>query len=329
MSIVLITGSNGLVGSESSFFFLKKGYKVIGIDNLTSGKKINIIHNFKNRNFKFFKKDLKDIDKLENIKKIDYVIHLAGNGELIPSIEKPLDYFNNNAYNTAKLIDFVRRKKFKIKKFIYAASSSCYGISNFKTNEKMKIRIEHPYAFSKFIGEQVCLHWGKIYKIPTISIRIFNAYGTRSRTTNVYGAVIGVFLKQKIEKKPLTIVGKGNQKRDFLFISDVCNAFYKAAVSNFKNEIFNLGNGKPRKINDLAKLIHNKFINIPWRPGEPKITYADISKIKNKLKWKPKISLEHGINLVLQDLNYWKEAPLWTKSKIKRATKNWMQLLKN
>tara|TARA_B100000686_G_scaffold351625_1_gene450927 strand:- start:2665 stop:3657 length:993 start_codon:yes stop_codon:yes gene_type:complete len=327
--IFLITGCAGFIGSHMVDYILKKGHKVIGIDNLTSGKKINIIHNLKNKNFRFYKLDLKNIERLKRLKKIDYVIHLAGYGELIPSIERPLDYFYNNAYNTAKLTDYIRKKKFKLKKFIYAASSSCYGISNYKTSESTKIKIEHPYAFTKFVGEQVCLHWGKVYKIPTISIRIFNAYGPRSRTTNVYGAVIGVFLKQRIAKKPLTIIGKGDQKRDFLFISDLCDAFYKAAMSNFKNEIFNLGNGLPRKINDLAKLIYEDYINIPWRPGEPKITHADISKIKNKLNWKPKISLETGIARVLKDLSYWKKAPLWTEKKIEKATKNWMQLLKN
>lgn len=325
----LITGCAGFIGSHMTDYILKKGHKVIGIDNLTSGKKKNISHNLQNKNFKFFKLNLSEIKKITKVKKIDYVLHFAGHGELIPSIERPLEYFNNNSFNTAKLIDFIRSKKIRLKKFIYAASSSCYGISNFKTHERAKVKIEHPYAFSKFIGEQIVFHWGKIYKIPVISIRIFNAYGPRSRTTNVYGAVIGVFLKQKISSKPLTIVGDGKQKRDFLFISDLCDAFYKAALSNHDQEVFNLGNGKPRSINDLAKLIHNNYTNIPWRPGEPKVTHADIKKIKKMLNWKPKTSLEAGIKHILKDLSYWKKAPLWTVKKIKKATKNWIEFLQN
>ena len=176
-----------------------------------------------------------------------------------------------------------------------------------KTSEKQKINIQHPYAFSKYVGEQAVLHWGKVYKMPVISIRIFNAYGPRSRTTNVYGAVIGVFIKQLISKKPLTIVGDGNQKRDFLYISDLCEAFYKASISNYKNEIFNLGSGNPKKINYLAKLIYNKKVFLPWRPGEPKKTDANIDKISKKLNWRPKISLKEGIKIILKNIDWWKK----------------------
>ena len=133
------------------------------------------------------------------------------------------------------------------------------------------------------------MHWAKIYKIPSVSIRIFNAYGTRSRTNNVYGAVIGVFLRQKISNYPLTIVGDGTQKRDFLYVTDVCDAFYKAALNKSGFEIFNLGFGKSKSVNYLASLINNKKINIPWRPGEPKKTEANIKKIYKILKCKQTI----------------------------------------
>ena len=268
----------------------------------------------------------------KNIKIGDDFISMGGaklyadNGELIPSIEYPYNYFKNNALNSTLLIDLIRRK-YKVKKFIYAASSSCYGLSDIKTSENVKINIQHPYAFSKYVGEQAVLHWGKIYKIPTISIRIFNAYGPRSRTTNVYGAVIGVFIKQLITKKPLTIVGDGSQKRDFLYITDLCDAFYKAAISKSKNEIFNLGSGKPQSVMSLAKMIFNKYTYLPWRPGEPKKTHANINKIQIQLKWFPKVSLKRGIKNVLKNIDWWNDAPLWTPSKIKKATKNWHKYL--
>ena len=328
MKISLVTGCAGFIGSHMVDYLLNKGHFVYGIDNLTSGKRININHNLKKKKFKFFNRDLKYFKNISNnIKKIDYIFHFAGNGELIPSIEKPFIYFKNNAMNSALLIETVREKKYKIKKFIYAASSTCYGLSDIKTSENAKINIQHPYAFSKYVGEQAILHWGKVYKIPTISIRIFNAYGPRSRTTNVYGAVIGVFIKQLISNKPLTIVGDGTQKRDFLYISDLCRAFYMAAISKYKNEVFNLGSGKPKSIMVLAKLIFNKKIFLPWRPGEPKKTDANIIKIKKYLKWSPKISLKVGIKNVLRNIEWWKNAPLWTPSKIKKATKNWNKYL--
>ena len=326
--ISLVTGCAGFIGSHMCDLLLQKKHKVIGIDNFISGKKKNLRYAFKNSNFTFFKGDLKNINIiLKKVRKLDYVFHFAGHCELIPSIENPFEYFQNNALNTARLIDCIKNN-FHLKKFIYAASSSCYGIQNNKTNENEKIKIEHPYAFSKFTGEQICMHWSKIYKIPTISIRIFNAYGPRSRTNNVYGAVIGVFLKQKLSDYPLTIVGTGKQKRDFLYISDLCDAFYKAAISKYKNQIFNLGRGKAESVNYLSSLISNKKKFISWRPGEPFKTEADIKKIKRYLKWKPKVNLKTGINKVLENLNYWKNAPLWTKSKINKATKKWMKYLK-
>ncbi len=325
--IALVTGCAGFIGSHMCDYLLKKNFTVYGIDNLSSGKFKNIKH-IKSKNFKFSKLDIKNSKFFLKRKKIDYIFHFAGNGELIPSIDNPIKYLKNNTINTAYLLDQVIKNKIRLKKFVYAASSTCYGINNSKTNEKAKISIEHPYALSKYLGELCVMHWAKIYNIPSVSIRIFNAYGTRSRTSNVYGAVIGVFLRQKISNYPLTIVGDGTQKRDFLYVTDVCDAFYKAAINKSNIEIFNLGFGKSKSVNYLASLINDKKINIPWRPGEPKKTEADINKISNILKWKPTIDLKEGINLVLKNINYWKKAPLWTRKSIKNATQNWQKYLK-
>ncbi len=328
--ISLVTGGAGFIGSHMCDFLLEKNHVVYGIDNLVSGKIKNLKQAFKNKNFRFLRGDIKNIEIIFSkykIKKIDYVFHFAGHGELIPSIENPVDYFENNGFKTAILLDFLK-KNFKIKKFLYAASSTCYGKNNKLTSEDQKISIEHPYGFSKYIGELTCLHWAKVFRIPIISIRIFNAYGPRSRTNNVYGAVIGVFLKQKLSNHPLTIVGNGKQKRDFLFVSDVCSAFYKAAVSKYKYEIFNLGKGKSETINYLSSLISDKKKSIPWRPGEPFKTEADIRKIKKFLKWKPKVSLELGITKLIKNISYWRNAPLWTGKKIAKATKQWNKYLK-
>ena len=324
----LVTGCAGFIGSHITEKLLKSKNIVIGLDNLSSGNKKNMQIFLKEKNFIFYKGDLKNIKSILNrINKLDYIFHFAGNGEIIPSIENPISYFENNSFNTAKLIDFIKEKKFNIKKFVYAASSTCYGKINRKTNEKAKINIEHPYAFSKYVGEQICLHWGKIYKIPVISIRIFNAYGPRSRTSGAYGAVIGVFLKQKLSGYPLTIVGKGNQKRDFLYISDLVDAFIKVSKSRYKNEIFNLGYGNAKKVKYLADLISSNQTKIPWRAGEPMITEANIEKIKKAVSWNPKIHFKKGINIVLTNIDYWKNAPLWTKKKIKKTMKNWNKFI--
>lgn len=327
-NVALVTGCAGFIGSHMCDYLLKKKFSVYGLDNLSSGKLKNLKH-IKNKNFKFYKLDIKNSKKFfKHKKKIDYIFHFAGNGELIPSIDNPIKYLNNNTINTAILLDEIVKNKIELKKFVYAASSTCYGKNNSKTNENSKISIEHPYALSKYLGEFCLKHWSKIYNIPSVSIRIFNAYGPRSRTNNVYGAVIGVFLKQKLSNYPLTIVGDGNQKRDFLYIDDVCEAFYKSLKIKSKFEIFNLGFGKSKKINFLAKLISNQKTFIPWRPGEPKNTEANINKIKKELNWKPTVDLKNGINTILQDINYWKNAPLWTKKKIKKVTTNWQKYLK-
>ena len=187
----------------------------------------------------------------------------------------------------------------------------------------------YPYALSKYFGENICFHWNKVYRLPVNSIRIFNAYGTRSRTTGVYGAVFGVFLRQLIANKPLTVVGDGNQKRDFLYVTDVVEAFFKASTTKLNNKIWNLGSGKPQSVNKLIKILNPiGRINIPKRPGEPRKTHANISKIKKDLNWKPKVSFEDGVSKILDNIDYWKNAPLWNKNKIKKTTKLWFKYLK-
>ena len=228
---------------------------------------------------------------------------------------------------TLKVLEACRYSK--ISKFIYAASSSCYGIAkNTPTNEKTKISPKYPYAFSKFIGEATIKHWSTVYGINYVSLRLFNVYGTRSRTHGAYGAALGVFLKQKLSGKPFTIVGDGNQKRDFINVKDISEVFYKSFITKKKNKIYNVGSGKTLSVNKLVSLIGGKRLFIPKRPGEPDITHANISLIKNDLNWEPKVSIEDGIRDVLKNINYWKKSTLWTKNKIKKATKDWFKYLK-
>jgi UDP-glucose 4-epimerase len=177
------------------------------------------------------------------------------------------------------------------------------------------------------IGEQLVMHWNHVYDIPSISTRFFNVYGTRSRTSGTYGAVMGVFMAQKLANKPLTVVGDGEQKRDFTYVSDICKGIYQAMVSDIENEIMNLGSGKPESVNTLAELIGGNTVNIPKRPGEPDITHADISKAKKLIGYEPCISFKEGVDIMLKELSYWKNAPVWTPESIKKATQTWFDRL--
>jgi UDP-glucose 4-epimerase len=252
---------------------------------------------------------------------------LAALADLVPSINNPTKYFHSNVVGTLNVLKL--SKDYKIKKIVYTASSSCYGIpKNYPTNEKENIDMRHPYALTKRMGEELILHWSKVYKVKSISLRLFNVYGTRSRTSSNYGAMFGVFLSQKIKQKPYTVVEDGNQLRDFLYVSDVVDAIVRAAKSKIYGETFNVGSGSPVSVLDIVNLLKGKYVFIPKRPGEPDITHADIKKIKKYLQWKPKISIKKGINILLQNIDYWKSAPLWTPKNIKVATKDWFKYLK-
>jgi UDP-glucose 4-epimerase len=164
--------------------------------------------------------------------------------------------------------------------------------------------------------------------LPVTSLRFFNVYGPRSRTSGTYGAVFGVFLAQKLNNKPFTIVGDGKQTRDFTFVSDIANACY-TAVQHEKamGQIFNVGSGNTYSVNLLTQLLGGEVIYIPKRPGEPDTTFADISKIKSVLGWSPKVSFEEGVNIMLENIEYWREAPLWDPVSIEGATRDWFKYL--
>lgn len=327
IKIALVTGGAGFIGSHLVDLLLNKGFEVRVIDNLSGGRKKNFSHNLRNKRFKFKNIDINKIKKNEKFfKNVNFVYHLAGLGDIVPSIEKPKNYLMTNVQGTVNVLE--ASKYYKVKKFVYAASSSCYGVNNSRTNEKEKISPEYPYALSKNLGEQVAFHWHKVYKLPVNSIRIFNAYGPRVRTTGAYGAVFGVFFRQKLNNSPLTIVGNGKQSRDFIFVTDVAEAFYKASITKYIGKIYNLGSDDPKTVNHLAKLIGGLKTYIPERPGEPKKTWANISKIKRELKWSPKVKFDDGVKIMLKDINLWKDAPLWDKKSIKKATKSWFKYLK-
>ena len=327
MSKILVTGCAGFIGSHLCEKLVKQKYKVVGIDNLSNGKISNLSSIKDNKNFEFIKADINNLNILsKNLFKIDKICHLAALADIVPSIKNPESYFKSNVYGTFNLLNLC--KDLEIKKFIYTASSSCYGIpSKYPTNEKSKIDAKYPYALTKRLGEELSIHFGKLYKIPTISLRLFNVFGPRARTSGTYGAVFGVFLAQKLANLPYTIVGDGKQKRDFTYVDDVVDAYIEMLGSNFKNEIFNVGSGNCYSINYLVSLLKGKSIFIPKRPGEPDCTFADISKIRKYTKWKPKISFELGVKRLLENIKDFKKAPIWNEKSIAKETKDWFKYL--
>ena len=325
--IAVVTGGGGFIGSHTVDRLVENGFEVRVIDNFICGRYENLAHHKSNAKVKVEEIDICDVPSDSKIfEDVNYVFHFAGIGDIVPSIQMPEKYMKTNVLGTVNILEASRRSS--LKKFVYAASSSCYGKSpEIPTTEHAKIDNEYPYALSKYQGEQAVFHWGQVYKVPFNSVRIFNAYGTRSKTSGAYGAVLGVFLKQKLEGKPLTIVGDGSQLRDFLFVTDVANGFYLTAKEAPSGETFNLGAGSPVSVNRLAELLDSPTTNIPKRPGEPDFTHADISKIKELTSWEPKISFEEGVSIILNEIEYWRNAPLWDKDSIEEATQDWFKFL--
>lgn len=326
---VLVTGGAGFIGSHLVERLLEDGHSVTVIDNFSTGRPENLEHQKNNRNLHLVEEDISLFESIKRyFESVEVVFHLAALADIVPSIVNPAQYYRSNVTGTFSVAEACR--VLGVKKLIYAASSSCYGIADvYPTTEGAKINPEYPYALTKYLGEKIVLHWAGIYKLPVISLRLFNVYGPRSRTSGTYGAVFGVFLAQKLKHKPFTVVGDGNQKRDFIYVSDVVEAFIKAAFSDVKNEIFNIGSGNPQSINKLVSLLQGEKVYIPKRPAEPDCTWADISKVRQMLNWQPKVSFEEGVRRILEEIDCWKDAPVWTPEKITEATKDWFKYLGN
>ncbi len=325
----LVTGGAGFIGSHLVDRLIAEGRKVRVVDNLIVGHQRNLVQHKNNPDFEFIIGDVADREAMKKLcEGAERVFHLAARADIVPSIQDPLDYYRSNVDGTFSILEAARHHK--VKRVIYIASSSCYGFpESFPTPETNRIAPQYPYALTKFLGEQLAMHWHQVYKLPVVSLRFFNVYGPRARTSGTYGAVFGVFLAQLLAGKPLTIVGDGTQSRDFTFVSDVVDAIVTAAKSDISGEIFNVGSGRePVTINRLVELLGAKEkTNIPKRPGEPDVTWADVSKIKAQLNWQAQVSIEEGVAIMLENINYWREAPVWTPETIADATSLWFQCL--
>jgi len=325
---VLVTGGAGFIGSHLADLLIEAGHKVVVIDNLSNGRLNNINHLLDNKNFKFHELDIINLDEINPIfKNVDWVFHMAGMADIVPSIESPKKYYDCNVTGTFNVLEASREAG--IKKIVYAASSSSYGIpDNYPTAETADIRPQYPYALTKYMGEELVIHWSQTYKIPAISLRLFNVYGPRSRTTGAYGAVFGVFLSQKIHNKPFTVVGDGTQTRDFTYVTDVAKAFLKAVEVQATGIALNVGSDSHYSVNRLVELLGGgELTYVPKRPGEPDCTYADTAKIHEVLGWQAEVSFEDGVAEMLTHLDDWKDAPVWELDSIKKATASWFKYL--
>ncbi len=324
--IAVVTGGAGFIGSHMVDLLLQRGYRVRVVDNLAGGREANLARHAGDPKLAFDRRDIRAIQPEDAIfAGTTSVFHFAGIGDIVPSIEWPAEYMDVNVQGTVRVLEAARAAK--VAKVVYAASSSCYGLAEVPTREDHPIRPEHPYALSKYAGELAVLHWNRVYGLGANSIRIFNAYGPRVRTTGAYGAVFGVFFRQKLAGRPFTVVGDGHQRRDFVYVTDVADAFLRAAETTLNGQIWNLGAGHPRSVRELVALIGGPVEFIPRRPGEPDATWADISKIQRDLGWRTTVSFEEGVRRMMADIELWRDAPLWDPASIAAATATWFKYL--
>ena len=324
----LVTGGAGFIGSHLCELLAAQGHEVLALDSLVSGRLQNLKTIAGEPGMRFVQADICDsVAIAPYFEGVDWVFHLAGLADIVPSIEQPAQYFQTNVTGTLHVLEAARRCG--AKRLVYAASSSSYGVPDvYPTPETAPIKPLYPYALTKHMGEELVLHWARVYQMPAMSLRLFNVYGTRSRTSGAYGAVFGVFLAQKLHGQPFTVVGDGRQTRDFTYVTDVARAFLAAAESGLSGLALNVGSGDHYSVNRLVELLGGDVVHIPRRPGEPDCTFADISQIRRLLGWQAQVSLERGVETLLNNIDAWREAPVWDQASIDRATATWFHHLK-
>lgn len=324
----IVTGGAGFIGSHLAELLISEGHDVVVVDNMTSGRLSNLAPIEGNPKLSVIDADIRDVAALRPaFDGANWVFHLAGLADIVPSIEMPAQYYSTNVTGTFNVLECAREAG--VSRLVYAASSSSYGVPDvYPTPETAPIQPQYPYALTKSMGEELVLHWARVYGLPTVSLRLFNVYGMRSRTTGAYGAVFGVFLAQKLNGRPFTVVGDGTQTRDFTNVADVAAAFLRAAESDVSGEAMNVGSGNTVSVNRLVQLLKGDVEYIPKRPGEPDCTFADVSKIEALLDWRSCVSFEDGVATMVRNIENWRDAPVWDPESIGQATETWFKFLK-
>jgi UDP-glucose 4-epimerase len=329
VSRAVVTGGAGFIGSHLVDALLERGDDVVVIDDFRSGREQNLAHVADD--IEVVRADVSEAsaELHRGVGGADHVYHLAGMADIVPSIERPREYFATNVQGTFNILEAARAGR--AGRVIYVASSTCYGIpSTYPTAEGAIIDTRYPYAQTKYQGELLVLHWHRCYGMPNVSLRFFNVYGPRSRTSGTYGAVFGVFLAQKINGEPFTVVGDGEQTRDFTYVTDIARAMIAAAnapAQDVAGEVINVASGNPQSVNRLVELLGGPVVHVPKRPGEPDCTWADITKARELLGWEPTVSFEDGVARMLERIDDWRDAPVWTPASIEKATETWFTYL--
>ena len=291
----LVTGGAGFIGSNLVDKLIELGWQVTCVDNESAECNEKFYWNTKAYNVKV---DITDYKALKNcMSNVDYVFHLAAESRLQPAIKNPIEAVTKNAVGTCTVLQCARETG--VKKVIYSSTSSAYGLNKYPNYETDPNDCLNPYSVSKVAGEELCKMYTSLYGLKTIIFRYFNVYGERSPTTGQYAPVIGIFLRQKNDNEALTIVGDGEQRRDFVHVQDVVNANIMASLEDLKNEyygqIYNIGTGENISILEIAKMISDNYIHIPFRDGEAKTTLSCIDKVRNTFGWEPKVELKQWI----------------------------------
>jgi len=305
MNSILVTGGAGFIGSFTVELLLAKGYKIAILDNFKYGSIKNIEH--LHGKVDVVKCDVRNYDELTHIiQKVDAVIHLAAIVSVDEVNENPLKAFEVNAIGTLNLLELAR--KYDLERFVYASSTAVYGEPRYlPVDENHIVSPLNPYGASKLAGEALVNSYRETYGLSTISLRYFNVYGPRMRP-GPYAGVIMKFVQAALKNEPLVIFGDGTQTRDFVFVKDVARA-NTIALESKETGIFNVGTGKETSINELAEIIikltksKSKIIHTYPRPGDIRRSVADISKIRNKLKWTPEIDLLRGLKETIRYLS--------------------------
>ena len=294
MTISIVTGGAGFIGSHIVEKLKALDHMVVVIDNEYSD----------NDNFHWRKDTLNvniDITDYKALKKAftgaDYIFHLAAEARIGPAIENPLNALNINTMGTCNVLQCAR--EVGAKKVLYSSTSSGYGLNEAPNIETQPDDCLNPYSVSKIAGEKLCKMYTDLYGLNTIIFRYFNVFGERAPRKGQYAPVTGIFLRQKAAGEPLTIVGDGEQRRDYIYVKDVANANVMAAISNPDDnaygQVYNVGSGKNYSVNEIASFISDDTINIPPRIGEARNSLANIDKIRKTFAWKPEVDVETWI----------------------------------
>lgn len=291
----LVTGGAGFIGSNLVDELLRRGYEVIVIDNESAKSNEEFYWNEKAQNYKY---DIRDYEKTRPLYEgVNYVFHIAAEARIQPAILNPIEAVSVNTVGTCTVLQCSREAG--VSRVMYSSTSSAYGFNDIPNVETQSDDCLNPYSISKVSGEKLCAMYTKLFKLPTVIFRYFNVYGERQPLSGQYAPVIGIFLRQKSAGEPLTIIGDGEQRRDFTHVSDVVNANIIAAISNPNEEafgqVYNIGNGINYSINEVASMISDNTVNVPPRVGESRITLANNQKMKDTFSWKPSVKLKNWI----------------------------------